>query len=536
MPLTESGSRISLRCKLPTIDWALAFVVSVYLVAVIMMWWAIHGRTGEISYPLDDVYIHGTLAKNIVSSGTFGIIPGEFSAASSSPLYTVLLALVFLVTGPEPWIPAVLATLFGALTLERANALLKLIGIGSVARMVVGIMIVAYAPLLPIVSTGMEHTLHAWTMVGLFTSLIRFSREPGMKPGAVFIWAMLAAGARYESLFALPPLLFWLALRRNWTAAFALGTGMALPGVAFAAYSMSHGGYALPNSLMLKGNLAGAWKLRAFQLVSDHPYLIVLIGLLAAAAGVGIFNRKAGAGKLIWLPVSVIAMILIHLQLAQLGWFYRYEGYLIILGLAAATPLLLSLRDWLRGRPVALSLSVYIILGFTTLPLVWRSRQATGEIVHATGNIHDQQRQMAIVTRHLGKGARVAVNDLGAVSFLSDAHVLDLYGLGDNSLARAKHDKVYGADCLRLRLEEERTDFVICYPAWFTGPNHLPATLIPVETWILGDNRICSDDTVVFYATSQEAAGKLAAALEAYRSGAAADPQSTNRMHPASAL
>jgi hypothetical protein len=62
----------------------------------------------------------------------------------------------------------VLATLFGALALERSNALLKMIGIGAVARLVVGIMALAYAPLLPIVSTGMEHTLHAWTMVGLF--------------------------------------------------------------------------------------------------------------------------------------------------------------------------------------------------------------------------------------------------------------------------------------------------------------------------------------------------------------------------------
>jgi hypothetical protein len=164
--------------------------------------------------------------------------------------------------------------------------------------------------------------------------------------------------------------------------------------------------------------------------------------------------------------------------------------------------------------------------------LVWRSNRATREIVHAASNIHDQQLQMAKVTRHLGKGARVAVNDLGAVSFLTDARVLDLYGLGDNRLARAKHSGVYGADCLKARLAEEGVDFVIYYPGWFLPPDQLPTSLILVETWILGDNLICGDDTVGFYGTSPEAAVKMAAALEAYRVKSPPSPRSTNRMHP----
>jgi hypothetical protein len=48
------------------------------MIAVVKMWSAIHGRTGELSYTVDDAYIHGTIAKNIVASGTFGIIPGQF--------------------------------------------------------------------------------------------------------------------------------------------------------------------------------------------------------------------------------------------------------------------------------------------------------------------------------------------------------------------------------------------------------------------------------------------------------------------------
>ncbi|MES2920230.1 MAG: hypothetical protein V4819_01695 [Verrucomicrobiota bacterium] len=552
------------------IDWSLVVVTAAYLIAAVVMWWTIHQRTGELSYTIDDAYIHGTLAKNIVANGTFGIIPGEFAAASSSLLWTLLLALVFFVTGPVAWIPAVLGTLFGALAIERANALLRDLGIGSGARAVVILMALACAPVLPILSTGMEHTLHAWTMVGLMVSLLGFFNKKGGSLGAVFVWALLAGGARYESLFALPPLLIFLALRRQWSAAFALGCGMALPGLAFAIYSVAHGGFPLPNSLIMKGNIKGAGHLRAWQMAVANSYILVLLMLLTAAAAVSHFRRKPGDERCTWLPVSLIAMIAIHLQLAQLGWFYRYEGYLIFLGFIAAATLLVPLQTWMRRHPVALSAAVCVILLAATFPLLRRSVLATGQIVHAAGNIHDQQGQMALVSRLLGPGARVAVNDLGAVSFFSDAQVLDLFGLGDNRLTRAKvahylakgapvggskpgpapflsfahlrelaglgkldkQDLPYGAEFLKQRLEEELTDYVICYPGWFGEPNELPATLIPVEVWVLGDNWICGGDTVAFYGTSPEAAGKLAAALEAYRPKAAADPQSTNRMYP----
>lgn len=513
-------------------DWSLVVMMAIYLVAVMVMWRAIHNRTGEISYTLDDAYIHATIAKNLSAHGTFGIIPGEFAAASSSPLWSLLLALVFAVIGIHSWIPAVLATLFGALIIGHSNSLLKGIDTGPVARVVVVILAVAYAPLLPILSTGMEHTFHAWALLGLFTSLIAVSRETRRNPGSVFVWAVLAAGARYESLFALPPLLIWLALRRKWSVALELAGGMALPVLGFAAYSVTHGGYALPNSLMLKGNIEGAWNLRALRLLFDNRHLLILVVLLVIATVVGIFNGNRRNERLAWLPVTVIAMILIHLQLAQLGWFWRYEGYLVILGMVAASTLLAPLRDWLRGRSLAVSLPVYTLLMYATLPLYLRCISAIGMIVHAAGNIRDQQLQMARVVRHLGEGARVAVNDLGAVSFFTDARVLDLWGLGDNRIARAKRNHIHGDTYLKARLAETRTDFVICYPSAFEPPNRLPASLIAVETWKLRDNLICGSDTVVFYGTSPQAAEKMAAALDRYRADSKPDPRSTNEMHP----
>lgn len=217
------------------LDSSLAAQMTIYLAAVAWMWWAIHARTGEISYTVDDAYIHCTIARNLVLHGTFGIIPGEFAGASSSLLWTYLLAFTFLMSGIHAWLPALLATLFGALAIERSNLMLKRIGIGPWLRIAMVLMAMAYAPLLPIVSTGMEHTFHAWSVMGLFALLVGDAKGRAANPWAMLIWGALAAGGRYESLFLLPSLLIWLALRKKWIHAAALTTGMFLPVIAFAA-------------------------------------------------------------------------------------------------------------------------------------------------------------------------------------------------------------------------------------------------------------------------------------------------------------
>ncbi|MCB1131652.1 MAG: hypothetical protein KDN05_11015 [Verrucomicrobiae bacterium] len=515
-------------------DMAWWIVMAVAVVGMVTMWWMIRDRTGEVSYTVDDCYIHATLAKILAAHGSFGIVPGEFAAASSSLNWTLLLAVVFFFAGPAAWVPGLLATIFGFLTLERADRWMRETGANRWMRLVVGLMILAYAPLLPIASTGMEHTFHAWSLTGLLLCLLRTSRNPGASLVPLFFWALVAGGARYESLFFLPILLPWLAAGGRWKTAVTLAAGMVLPAAIFAVYSMAHGGYPLPNSLMLKGNIDKAFEIRAFRVALENQHIFVLLVLLAVSMAAKWFRPGPDGRATLWISIAVTVTLLIHLQLAQLGWFYRDEGYLIVLALVEASSLGAALAALGKGRHFLVPMTACIVLAFATLPLFWRSSRATSEIVHAAGNIRDQQLQMARVTRLLGPGARVAVNDLGAVSFFSEARVLDLYGLGDNALARAKRNRTYGADRLQSRLEETATDFVICYPSWFTPPDNLPETLIPVESWDLADNLICGSERVVFYATDRASEIRLRRALDTYRKSFLPVPESTNQMTPLS--
>src|SRR4029079_5892389 len=49
---------------------------------------------GTFIYPVDDAFIHMELAKNLAFYGNWGINSHEFGAASSSILYTLILALL----------------------------------------------------------------------------------------------------------------------------------------------------------------------------------------------------------------------------------------------------------------------------------------------------------------------------------------------------------------------------------------------------------------------------------------------------------
>ncbi len=50
-------------------------------------------RTAGGGFPLDDSWIHHVYARNLAYTGQWAFVPGQLSAASTSPLYTVLLAL-----------------------------------------------------------------------------------------------------------------------------------------------------------------------------------------------------------------------------------------------------------------------------------------------------------------------------------------------------------------------------------------------------------------------------------------------------------
>lgn len=219
---------------------------------------------GHLVYTLDDPYIHMAMAKNLALHGVFGVTRLAFSSSTSSPLWTLLLALVYRLFGVSNWMPGLLAAIFGLGSIFIADSLCKLFKMEYISRLVTCAMIVYLTPMLAVISTGMEHTLHVFLTLLLMRSFfVYLETKRNQDFLIVCISAILAVGTRYESLFIVAPFCLWLLTAGDWYKAVLLGGVSMLPVGAFGFFSLSQGSYILPNSLMLKGRFPATDGLRA---------------------------------------------------------------------------------------------------------------------------------------------------------------------------------------------------------------------------------------------------------------------------------
>ena len=78
-------------------------IVGVAALAAVLVYLAVSARTFRIGFPLDDSWIHLTYARNLAEQGEWAFQPGQRSAGSTAPLWTVLLSVGFLI-GLAPYV------------------------------------------------------------------------------------------------------------------------------------------------------------------------------------------------------------------------------------------------------------------------------------------------------------------------------------------------------------------------------------------------------------------------------------------------
>ena len=493
------------------------------LVAQILL--AMRLTDGRWVYTLDDAYIHLVMARNLALHGVWGVAPETFAACSSSPLWTLLLALGMRVLGAREWLPGLFNLAFTLLTLLAVDRILARRDVSARQRVAAGLALFFLVPLTVIASTGMEHVLHVLLTVLFLAAGLRALEEPApsrSRAAVLPLLAILMTGARYESLFVIAPLvlLFWV--QRRWRTGLLLAACGLLPVVAHGLFSLRHGGFFLPNSLMLKGRIPGGglarYLFQAFSMYVDvtlenvHVHILCVLLLLTAC-----FRRVPEAVRL--LALVVVAAAAGHVTFSQCGRFYRYEAYLMAAGflLLAVAWLPAGRLPWRPCCPgPGCGADGWILLGraglllFLLTPLILRGAWATSRVPRGSANIYQQQWQMARIFRTMDLGGKaVGINDLGLMADRSGARIVDLWGLGTTEIARAKWAGRFGQAYLADLLQRHDVGYVAVYDEWFDMGRKLPASLVPVARLTIARNIVCAYATVKFYATGPAEAEKL---------------------------
>jgi hypothetical protein len=492
---------------------------------------------GVFMYPLDDTFIHLEISRNL-KGGNWGVNPNEFASASSSLLYTVILTLGRFIS-THTIVPFLVNCLAGTLLVWVLHRWLKKQEVGAVAQMLIILLAIFLTPFATLIVSGMEHTLQC---LFSFLFIISFSdwleRNRYVKRAALS-WPILASAVataciRYEGLFLVGIAGVLLLYYKKLRAALALGFFALLPVVAFGVFSLSKGSYFLPNSVLVKSETSTSGLLGFISTMLVEKLTFAKSGMAALATQrwllilplLFLLFRKYLKPSYSFMLIFLMAATFLQLGLAATGWLYRYEAYLFFCSVVITGLLFYKYGgSVLSGYLNQWGIVLIIVVFFLVFPIALRSATALAKTDRACKNIYDQQYQMARFSQKFYNHGTIAANDIGAVSYLTDASITDLWGLASIEVTRSRKHKYWTPGFLDSLCRARRVNLVMVYDSWFS--DSLTGKWKKQATWQIQNNVICGDSIVSFYSIDTLGSAVLQKNLRAFQSSLPSSVQVT---------
>lgn len=460
-------------------------------------------------YPLDDTFIHLEIA-NHLAHGNWGINEYEFSSASSSLLYTIILTgLKFLSIGTIG--PFIVNCLAGALIIIVLHLWLKKQGVNPVSQIGITWLVIFFTPLTTMVISGMEHTIQclaSFLFIFYFSDWLEKSRNDNKKnlPWHILLFAVIVASIRYEGLFLIAIAGLLLLYYKNFKAGFILGFFSLLPVVAFGFFSLTKGSYFLPNSVLVKSETNTSGVLGYLTNIFVDKLISPKAGIAAMATQrwalilplLYILFRKYLTPSYSFILIFLMGGTILQLALAATGWLYRYEAYLFLCSVVITCTLFYKYGKAVFAEHfVRLRMLAALIIFFLFFPIVLRSMAALVKVDRACKNIFEQQYQMGQFAKKYYDSSTIAANDIGAVSYYTKGTIVDLWGLASIEVTKSKRNNKWTPQFLDSLCRAKNVKVAMIYDVWFS--DSLTSRWKKVATWQIQNNVICGDDIVSFY-------------------------------------
>ncbi len=411
---------------------------------------------GWLGFPLDDAWIHQTYARNLAQSGQLAYLPGQPSAGSTSPAWSFLLSVGYMLgVDPRLW-----AYLWGAVSLAAAGwltyrLLLRLDARRLTAALLAGSLAAVEWHLVWAAASGMETILFTALTLALieyFFSQVSARRSPQV-PGAMqreqAIVSAIGIGllggvltfTRPEGLALTALVIGGLLLFPPPSRAeinFRLMTGavsllaLVLILTPYLWFNWNTAGSIFPNTFYAKQaeyRLAGGFLARFWRVL--RPTLVGAQVLLLPGFGHALYRLARRRDWPALLPfVWWLGFLIVYAW--RLPVAYQHGRYAI-----PTIPILILYGVWGTAgllQPRSAHLAVRVLsraapLALAALALLFWFR---GGIAYRddVGFIENEMVAMSRwLNEHTATEALIAVHDIGAVGYLTDRPLLDLAGL-----------------------------------------------------------------------------------------------------------
>lgn len=482
----------------------LALLLSALSAALYLGWTALSGRLG---FPLDDGWIHQTYARNLAHTGQLAYVPGQPSAGSTSPLWTILLSIGYLLRLDYHFWTYALGAVFLALTALTAYRLARHLFPDQPWTAPLAALFCALEWHLAWAAfSGMETILFTWLLLLLLDLQFKTCNSQSAIHNSQFARAGIVAGlltlTRPEGLL-LAGLVGLALLWRAWQTARRRGVWAVLGyGLAFAViispwliFNLRVSGQPFPNTFYAKQAEYHALLtlplptrlIRVLLPTLAGAQILLLSGFLYTALRPSPSSAPPFPRPSAPLPRPSSAPPLPRSILPLLWWFltvlvyalrlpvnYQHGRYLI-----PTIPVLIlyGVGGTLRLlRPASARMGVRVVsrsalLATLALLLVFWVRGAQA-YADDTGFIEGE---MVAVARWLNANTEpddlIAVHDIGAVGYFARRPLLDLAGLITPEIVPFIADETRLLDFMA----ERGADYVIFFPDWSAAYRRMAA-------------------------------------------------------------
>ncbi len=503
-------------------------------VTVLIIILANRAADGHLVYVIDDPAIHMSMARQLANHGTWGVMNGVYEPASSSPLWTASLAAVsWLIPSSLNLLPLIFNAIAAATVLWIFASYQTFVTprrghpISYLATAALPVLLL----FLPgMIMRGMEHVLHSVLTLCAGLLLVRLeSTTLSPRSVAPLLAVLFVAGTvRVETVFFALGIAVALLVRRSatfstpeisWTKFAALRTGalaVGVSGMPFAIYGVINRGFGrsfLPNSVIAKAAQANRGPFRSpgkvLEAATSDPILIIF-GLLAVGylTWVGVSGRSAHVLS----AVTLIVALLAQAEWGDIGWWDRYQLYLIMFGTLVICRMATEVTVAATYRPALL---VFLL----TFAAVSTGRLGlTIATPLASSNTYRQRYQIGKFFETEYQGQPVATGELGYATLFHDGTVVDLLGLGtyDITVQMRDHGGHVPAKTIKDIMAKNAVRAIAIYPATF-DVSRPPAELWHAGRWVLREHNVSGfQDTVDFYAPNEREGHILERRLDAY--------------------
>jgi 4-amino-4-deoxy-L-arabinose transferase-like glycosyltransferase len=456
-------------------------------------------------FPLDDSWIHQTYGRNLAQYGEWAFTPGTPSTASTSPLYTVLLAAGYRLGIPHLiWTHGLGIACLAISGLIAARMAERLLPVSKRIGLFAGLAVVSAWHLLWAAAAGMETMLFS-----MFTLLLPWLvwRELDTRPQTAFAVVLrgivfgiacgLATLARPEgamlvgllglALLIIRPKMSWRAVILYGAAAVVGFIGVLTP---YLIFNLQVTGGLLPNTAASKRADLVSLFLRPYpQRVLDlltplsaGGQILLLPGAALWAWSIFRSLRRQPSGLLLLVPM-VWSIALIFLYAAYLPAFFQHGRYVIpalpafiVCGVVGTAMLVQKGRRSMLQRVFSRGLAATAVVLFVVMALGpgLTTYLADVEIIN-----NEMVAAARWIADNIPEDELMAIHDIGAVGYFASRPIIDLAGLISPELLPVIPVELNG-DAVWTILRERDARYVMGFADQLPGGDPADPRLCPI--------------------------------------------------------